>query len=167
MDETLTGLHQLAHDCLELVVVDAEHRPREIVQAEIDDLRIQVAHFAALPRRCELLGVQLDEVDEAWHALGLERRLHNPAVLTPELAFRRQQAVAEQELHPPQHVRLDERLRMVDEHVLDRLGIGDHVNLLHEEAGVDDPGGLLAGLVELQPSRVNARMLPSTRVSSG
>ena len=129
-------------------VEHSEHALRQVVEAQVDDIGIDVADPARRPRGGDRFGVLAREGRQTRHPGGMKRRLDEVAVVGPLVALPRQQALAEDHLEAPLDVRLHEAARMERQDVRDRRRIGDDEDLLPEEARLDDAGGALAALVE-------------------
>ena len=141
------GFHGFARLGRVAADLGVEQRLGHDLQGQVHHVGLGVADLAVAPRLQHPLGVIDHEPAVRSDPLAVKRRLGQLALAAPELAFAGQEPLPERPLRLPQPIVLDELPILVDQHLLDQVGMVDE----HDSPGAESGRNQVAIL--LSPAR--------------
>ena len=133
--------------------VGVEETLRDDLERDAHHVVLHVAGLAVAPALEHPLGGRHHGRGIGGDPVAVERRLRELALLPPEVALARQQAVAQAGARLAERAVLDEVARLRDQHLLDEVGMIQHPNPHRAEPKIDDVA-IGAGTLRQKPEPV-------------
>ncbi len=162
----LHHFHRLRDRVRHAADLRAEQRARRDVERQAHHLRVNVAPVPRLPLGHHTLRRGHHRRAIALDAAVQKHRLDQAALSQPKIAVAGEEPLAEHERIEPQGKMFDEAFALGDEHFLDRIGMGEEIDVPMGEAQLDDIAEVAGAMrQEIEAFRAEVRQVAAQPMS--